>query len=232
MIRQAHRPWCKDCKVSFDADQLDIDSRCERCAGLAIVKAKYADQRAAREAAGAPGHTPPPKPKVRKPKPKPAGPSGRRLNRERIVEMYDEGKGLSSGQIADELHTTRKSVVNHLTLAGVWDPAREGKGGRPKSDFCAEGHDQRKHRAESSPGKGDWHCGPCKLKRNAEYKKAQAVKKRDNRVQTQPGGLHMLILGGEEVGLFHAEWDIAQALHERLQWLSEPARARSLRGGR
>lgn len=171
-------------------------------------------------------------PKVPKPKGEPKGPSGRRFNTNQIVEMYDNGEGKTSAQIALELGASRKTVIKHLRDAQVWDPSKESRTGRPFSDFCAEGHDQSKYRAESSPGKGDWHCGLCKKNRNAEYKKKERAKKRDNRVQTQPGGAHMLILNGEEVGLFTSDLFVAQSLHEKLQWLSTPSRAREMRGGR
>lgn len=46
-VRPAHRPWCLDCKRHHDADQLNDDQLCARCAKAAASRAAAAERRAA-----------------------------------------------------------------------------------------------------------------------------------------------------------------------------------------
>lgn len=46
---RSHRPWCVDCKRTLDAEQLDDNARCDRCAAAAITRAVLSANRAERE---------------------------------------------------------------------------------------------------------------------------------------------------------------------------------------
>lgn len=43
--RQAHRPWCVDCKCKHDAEQLNDEGRCARCVTAAASRAEAAQRR-------------------------------------------------------------------------------------------------------------------------------------------------------------------------------------------
>lgn len=143
-----------------------------------------------------------------------------RFDHDEILRLYVE-EGLTSAQIAEKMGMKdRKTAVNVLKKRGVWKPAREGKGGRPLSDFCERGHDQEIWRRESTPGKGDWHCGACKNRRNAEWKKKQAEKRRINRLEHLEGETWSVIVEGEVRGTAVMADETALILNKKLEVLS------------
>lgn len=119
-----------------------------------------------------------------------------KYDHDEIVTLYDKGNGMTSRQIADKLGADRKTIVNILRKKEVYNPAREGRGGRPLSEFCDKGHDQAVWRRDVPRGSGKrWHCGKCHLEREAEYQKQRTIRRRDNRLQKHGNGWEVIIEG-------------------------------------
>lgn len=142
-----------------------------------------------------------------------------KYDHEEFKRLYLEEK-MSSLQIAEKFDCNRKTVVKALIKMKVWEPAREGKGGRPLSDFCAKGHDQAVWRRESREGKADWHCGRCKLDREAEYRSERSKRRRDNRLDKKLPGVWELTLEGKLVGTVTGPDETIQLLDKKLRSLS------------
>lgn len=140
--------------------------------------------------------------------------AAKRYDHAEMVRLHT-AEGLGARQIAEKLGCNRTTVINVLKKHAVYNP----KLGRPKAERCERGHDQSTHRRESSPGKQDWHCGKCKRERDAEYRKARAAKRRDNRIEPHGNGWD-IILEGESVGIALMSVPTAHALNEKLRNLS------------
>lgn len=161
-VRRPNRPWCCDCKRTLDADQLDNDGRCERCARAAVARAEAAvrrEQRLAQEAEQRKAQQPAPArlarnsranpPLVRKPRPH--GPhlprGGQRGPRpwehtEALIEDYKTGQSLP--KLAEKYDVSRGRIRNILKHHGIEirDDRATNSGGRNKAEFPAELVDQ------------------------------------------------------------------------------------------
>lgn len=160
--------------------------------------------------------------------------SARKYDHQEFKRLYVE-EGMTSAAIADKFDCNRKTVVKALTDLGVWKPLREGKGGRPKADFCDRGHDQSVWRRETA-GKGDWHCGKCRLDYNKDYKRRVAAKLRDNRIELRPGQdgvqggefFYDVIVEGTLVGTLYGKPEVARVLNDKLTHLNNKITTRKV----
>lgn len=124
-IREAHQPWCVDCKVK--GRELDVDGCCAQCSRARISRAAAAERIAAREkeikALERAARTQPKTQVVRR-RSEPSGPPRREFPTAELVAAYAEGQTLDA--IAVTYESSAATIRRALVAAGVTIRRRGG----------------------------------------------------------------------------------------------------------
>ena len=128
--RPPHRPWCTDCKVTHDRDQIDAHGRCPTCGPNAERRAAAAERRRLADLADAQPATAQRKPTTRKAKPPTRTTTGwpRALDNHLpdVRRLYLTGH--TAREIGDQYGVDQRTVLSFLRKHDV--PIRR-RGTRP-----------------------------------------------------------------------------------------------------